>query len=143
AMVPTALASYVRSSESGKQVDASSFSAALKDALLKEGFNLIEFTLSPAYATMDLSKLRPIVPSQAERLVIAAVDIGSISRDGAFYIATVSGSLSVYEIAGGRTLYSASKSSQAPGNSEAEAISNALRTLGSQVFARDLLGALP
>lgn len=140
---PTAIASFVRTPGSGKLTDTQVFSSALKDALLKEGFILTEFLLPPSNTAMDFNSLRPLVPAQAERFIVAALDIGSIVRDGAFYIASVSGSLNIYEMAQGRMLYSASKSAQAPGNSENEAISNALKTLGGKVFAGDLLNSLP
>lgn len=140
---PTAIAAFLRTPASGKLTDIQVFSSALKDALLKEGFILTEFALPPSNTAMDFNALRHLVPAQAERFMVAALDIGSTTRDGAFYIATVSGSLNVYEMAQGRMLYSASKSAQAPGNSEIEAIANALRTLGGKVFAGDLLSTLP
>ncbi len=51
--------------------------------------------------------------------------------------------MSVFDLTGGNTLYSASKSAQGMGLSETEAIANALKTLGGQTFAKDLLSALP
>lgn len=142
--VPMAVAAYLKDTASARNADPAVFLSGLKETLLKEGFSLSDAKLPSGYQTpIDLSVLRAIAPADAQRFALASLDVKSITKDGSYFIATAEGSLGVFELASGRTLYSATKSAQGMGLSEAESVSNALKTLGSQAFGKDLLSALP
>jgi hypothetical protein len=142
--VPMAVAAYLKDTESARNADPAVFLSGLKETLLKEGFSLSDAKLPSGYQTpIDLSVLRAIAPADAQRFALASLDVKSITKDGSYFIATAEGSRGVFELASGRTLYSATKSAQGMGLSEAESVSNALKTLGSQAFGKDLLSALP
>jgi hypothetical protein len=142
--VPMAVAAYMKDAVSAGNADAAVFLSGLKETLLKEGFSLSDAILPSSYKIpIDLSVMRAIAPTDAQRFAIASLAVTSISQDGSYFIAAAEGSLAVFELASGRTLYSATKSTQGMGLSESEAVSNALKTLGSQAFGKDLLSALP
>jgi len=142
--VPMAVAAYMKDAVSAGNADPAVFLSGLKETLLKEGFSLSDAILPSSYKTpIDLSVMRAIAPTDAQRFAIASLAVTSITQDGSYFIAAAEGSLAVFELASGRTLYSATKSTQGMGLSESEAVSNALKTLGSQAFGKDLLSALP
>ncbi len=140
--IPLAIAVRANSSQTAASLDLAAFGNSLKEALVKQGF-VVADAVSPAGSAPDIAQLRASAPSSVKRFALATLDLGSISKDGDYFIASVSGSMNVYDLLNGTTLYSASKSAQGMGSSERDAMSNALRTLGGQVFASDLLSSLP
>ncbi len=140
--IPLAIAVRANSQQAALTLDLSTFSLSLKEALVKQGFVLAD-AASPSSSAPDIAQLRALAPPNMQRFALASIDIGAVSKDGDYFIASVSGSMNVYDLANGTTLYSASKSAQGMGASERDALSNALRTLAGQVFANDILGTLP
>lgn len=142
--VPMAVVAYLKDPASAGNADPAVFLSSLKETLLKEGFSLSDVKLPFGYQTFaDISVLNTAALADVQRFAFALLDIRSITKDSSYFIATVEGSLSVFELASGRILYSATKSAQGMGLSEAEAVSNALKALGNQAFGKDLLSALP
>ncbi len=119
------------------------FVGSLKEPLIKEGFVILDAEAPEVGENPDIAQLKASAPPQAQRFALITLDLVSVSKDGDYFIATTSGSMSVFDLTGGNTLYSASKNAQGMGLSETEAIANALKALGGQTFAKDLLSALP
>lgn len=141
--IPTAVAVYNRNPANAGSLDLELFANSLKGPLIQEGFVLLDAKVPEAGGASDIAQLRAAAPPQAQRFLLTALDLGSVARDGAYFVAAVSGSTGVFDLASGNTLYSASKSAQGIGLSEAEAIAGALRTLGGQSFAQELMAVLP
>lgn len=142
---PIAIAAYIKASSLENKPDVNVFVSSLKEALIKEGFVVFDATM-PGLGTgekPDIEQLRASAPSGVLRFALATLEIGPPVKDGDYFIETATGSLSVLELSTGGTLYSAAKSAQGVGLSETVATSNALKTLGGQVFAKDLLSSLP
>ncbi|HOE98377.1 MAG TPA: hypothetical protein PKW91_01350 [Rectinema sp.] len=140
--VPTAIGVYLKSEAQKGSLDPEPFSKSLEEALVNEGFSIFTTKISAESGQPDIDRLRAIAPAEAMRFVLACVELISIGKEDGFFIASVAGSLSAIDLIEGNTLYSGSKSAQGMGLSEAEATSSALRTLGGQVFAKELLAAL-
>jgi len=140
--IPMAIAVRANSQQAAISLDLSAFSASFKEALVKQGF-VVADAAPPASSAPDIAQLRTLAPPSMQRFALASIDLGAVSKDGDYFIASVSGSMNVYDLVSGTTLYSASKSAQGMGASERDALSSALRTLAGQVFANDILGSLP
>ncbi len=140
--VPLAVAVRANSQQAAIALDLTVFSVSLKEALVKQGF-VVADAAAPSSSAPDIAQLRTLVPLNMQRYALASLDVGAVSKDGDYFIASVSGSMNVYDLVSGTTLYSARKSAQGMGSSERDALSSALKTLGGQVFANDLLGSLP
>ncbi|MBP7105608.1 MAG: hypothetical protein KBB02_00145 [Spirochaetia bacterium] len=140
--VPTAIGVYLKDQTQKGSLDPETFVKSLEEALVKEGFSIFTTKISAEYGKPDIAQLKAIAPTQAKRFILATVELVSINKEDSFFIASVTGSLSAIDLIEGNTLYSGSKGAQGMGLSEAEAISAALRTLGGQVFAKELLAAL-
>lgn len=119
----------------------------LMEALSKEGFSIKALALDPSFANSPadtiLAYARGIAPAGTLRLAYGMGRIDSIRREGAFFMASASGSVKVVDIQTGQILYAADKSWQTLASDEATARRNALRELGSQVFGKDITSTLP
>jgi hypothetical protein len=141
--IPTAIAVYGKNPANAGKIDLGIFVGSLKEPLIKEGFVILDAEAPEVGGNPDIAQLKAAAPPQAQRFALITLDLVSVSKDGDYFIATTSGSMSVFDLTGGNTLYSASKNAQGMGLSETEAIANALKALGGQTFAKDLLSALP
>jgi hypothetical protein len=141
--IPTAIAVYNRNPANTGRLDLGVFANSLKEPLIKEGFVILDAKAPEVDGGSGIAQLRTVAPPQAQRFALAALDLGPITKDGDYFIASVSGSMSVFDLTNGNTVYSASKSAQGMGLSEAESIANALKVLAEQSFAKDLLSFLP
>jgi hypothetical protein len=139
--IPTAIAVYGKNPANAGKIDLGIFVG--KEPLIKEGFVILDAEAPEVGGNPDIAQLKAAAPPQAQRFALITLDLVSVSKDGDYFIATTSGSMSVFDLTGGNTLYSASKNAQGMGLSETEAIANALKALGGQTFAKDLLSALP
>lgn len=139
---PLAIAARASNPATAAKLDLGAFSNSLKGALAKQGFVVTDSQL-PSDAPPDIAQMRASAPPNVQRFAVASLEMGSISKDGDYFIASVTGSVNVYDLKNGALLYAANKSAQGMGMSEAEAISSALRSLGGQVFANELLSSLP
>jgi hypothetical protein len=119
----------------------------LMETLAAQGFAVKAAPLDPTMISAPAEQLigltRNAVPSGAARLVYGSGKILSVRKEGAFFVASVSGSLKVVDMATGQVLYAADKSWQAMASDEGTARRNALRELGSQIFGKDLVASLP
>ncbi|MCX7027290.1 MAG: hypothetical protein NT061_07400 [Spirochaetes bacterium] len=119
----------------------------LMETLGKEGFTIRALALDPALVTVSTDQLialtRNTFPSGMGRLAFGSGKIVSVRKEGAFFVASASGSLKVVDLTTGQILYASEKSWQALASDEATARRNALKELGSQVFGKDLLSSLP
>jgi len=141
--VPMAVAAYNRNPAHGAKIDLTVFVDSLKESLIKEGFVVLDAKVPDIGENPSFAQVKKAAPPQAQRFVLAALDLGSVTREGDYFVATVSGTLSVLDMKSGETLYSASRSAQGIGLSENEAVDNAFKTLGEKSFAQELLGTLP
>lgn len=141
--IPTAIGVYAKPSAYSTKLDVAVCASSLKEALVQQGFSLFDASIPSNINDTDIAQLKAIAPGNAKRFIIASIDVGSITKDAEYIIASVSGTINVYDLASGASLYAASKSAQGMGMSELEAISSALRTLGGQIFAKGVLSALP
>jgi len=119
----------------------------LMEALSKEGFSIRTLSMDPALAAAPvdavLAHARGLAPEGTQRLAYGMGRIDSIRREGAFFVASASGSVKVVDIRTGQVLYAADKSWQTLASDEMTARRNALRELGSQVFGKDIVSSLP
>lgn len=140
--IPLVLAVRAGNVSAMASMDLGTFSSSLKESLVKQGFVMLD-AAPPTGASPDMTQMRAAAPAGTQRFALASIEIGSVLKDGDYFIASVSGSMNVYDLAKSILLYSGSKSAQGMGLSESQAVSSALRTLGGQTFANELLSSLP
>ena len=133
--------------EKGLMSQQGAMQAGLMETLAAQGFSVRAANLDPNLASGPAGQLiglaRTSLPAGAGRLAYGSGRILSVRREGAFFVASVSGTLNVVDMATGQVLYAADKSWQALASDEATARRNALRELGSQVFGKDIVSSLP
>ncbi len=134
--------------EQGRSLIPSAFQAGFVDALVKEGFSVRTLSLDPALLQGPqeflIAQVRAQNPGGAPlRFAYGSAAISAVRKESTIFIAQAGATITIVDLATGSTLYSSDKARQALGNDEANARKNALRELGAQVFAKDILSSLP
>jgi hypothetical protein len=133
--------------EKGFMGQQGALQSGLMETLAAQGFSVRPSNLDPSLVSAPAEQLiglaRVSQPSGTGRLAYGSGKILSVRREGAFFVASVSGTLKVVDMATGQVLYAGDKAWQAMASDEATARRNALRELGSQVFGKELVSSLP
>ncbi|PKL06088.1 MAG: hypothetical protein CVV53_06100 [Spirochaetae bacterium HGW-Spirochaetae-9] len=119
----------------------------LIEGLTREGFSVRALPLDASLLGLPderiLSQAWSLASPGTVRLVWGSARIDSVHLDGGFFVAQASASVKVADLTSGRILYAVAKSRQAVAADEGSARRNALRELGYQVFAKDIVSNLP
>jgi hypothetical protein len=144
--IPTAVA-IVDLDDAGKPVSGALAQAGLLDALTRERFDARAMAIDPVLlAAMDEAAIMAAAKAFGGawgRLVFGTARIESVRKDGSAFLVQARAQVRVVEIASGRTLYSAEKTSSSVGSDEQSARRSALRDLGQASIGKDLLTNLP
>lgn len=131
----------------GNLMQAQAVQAGLMEALAKEGFSVSALALDPSYARAPMETLlaaaKSLLGSGTPRLAVGTGMVQAVRQEGAFYLASVAGSLKVVNLADGKVLYSGDASWQALASDPNSAVRAALRELGAGVLGKNIVSALP
>jgi hypothetical protein len=120
--------------------------AGLMETLAAQGFSVRTADIDPDLVSASAEQLiglaRSSLPAGSGRLAFGSGKVLSVRKEGAFFVASASGSLKVVDLTTGQLLYAAEKAWQTMASDEAMARRNALRELGSQVFGKELISSL-
>jgi hypothetical protein len=131
----------------GSLMPSQTTQSGLVEALTKEGFSISALPLDPGYAKapleLVLAAARSSGPRGTPRLAIGQATVQSVRQEGAYYLATVAGSVKVVSIADGAVLFSSDSTWQSLASDPNSAVRAAFRELGSNIFGKNIVSSLP
>ncbi|TXT42007.1 MAG: hypothetical protein FD137_2380 [Spirochaetes bacterium] len=121
--------------------------AGLMDTLAKEGFSIFALPLDSGYAKAPLEAVmaaaRSLAPKGTPRIAVGQATVQSVRQEGAYYLATVAGSVKVVSMADGAVLFSSDATWQSLASDPNSAVRAAFRELGSNIFGKNVVSSLP